>query len=64
MGKTIARQLKFFEKTRTKGLPWDFSELANGNELKVHDIIQETQVTKSDLQSFLAFNHQFTLDEI
>ena len=40
-----------------------FSELANENEFKVHKIIQETQVTKSDLHSCLAFKHQL-LDEI
>ena len=32
-----------------------FSELANENESKVHKIIQEMQVTKSDLQSCSAF---------
>ena len=33
-----------------------FSELANENEFKVHKIIQEKQVTKSDLQSCLALS--------
>ena len=40
-----------------------FSELANENEFKVHKIIQEKQVTKSDLQSCLAFKHQFTREK-
>ena len=60
----IARQLEFVERTRIEGLPLDFSKLANENKFKVHKIVQETQFTKSDLQSCLDFKHQFTLNEI
>ena len=60
----IARQLEFVDRTRIECLPSDFSKLANENNFKVHIIIQETQFTKSDLQSCLAFKHQFTLNEI
>ena len=59
----IARQLEFVERTSIKDLPSDFSKLANENKFKVHKIVQETQFTKSDLQSCLAFKHQFTLNE-